>query len=226
MKLIQPFMQSIRFRIVGLLLLCLIPPTLGEIFFIDLYTGKQLKKIAEEDLQSHAKLITQLIIRSDIEREQSTAVANQFLQAVRLTNDYIATEHGNMAMFATLFFGIIDTKTGILHYINAGHEPVFILGEGEIKYQLKSTGPAVGMMAQSNFIIQDLQINPGDILVGYTDARSPTKDFFGRKRLIDLLTKKFPAGIEILDIVKTDLINHIDGSIQFDDITMIAVYRN
>jgi len=154
----------------------------------------------------------------------------QFLQAVRLTNDYIATEHSSMVMFATLFFGVINIETGVLHYINAGHEPVFIVGAEGIKHQLTSTGPAVGIMPQSNFIIQNLQIDPGDILIGYTDgvtdARSPTKEFFSRKRLIGLLSENFSAGIEILEIVKDELINHIDDSIQFDDITMIAVYRN
>ncbi|MBE9195200.1 SpoIIE family protein phosphatase [Synechocystis sp. LEGE 06083] len=154
----------------------------------------------------------------------------QFLNAVRLTNDYIATEHGDMAMFATLFFGVIDISNGNLSYINAGHEPVFILNSEGIKHKLKSTSPAVGMMPDSTFTIDSLTIDPGEILIGYTDgvtdARSPTKEFFGRKRLAETLTTNFSTGTKILDIVKQELISHIDGSIQFDDITMIAVYRN
>lgn len=154
----------------------------------------------------------------------------QFLNAVRLTNDYIATEHGDMAMFATLFFGVIDISNGNLSYINAGHEPVFILNSEGIKHRLKSTGPAVGMMPNSTFTIDSLKIDPGEMLIGYTDgvtdARSPTKEFFGRQRLMETLTANFSAKTEILDIIKQELIGHIDGSIQFDDITMIAVYRN
>ncbi|QHU99682.1 SpoIIE family protein phosphatase [Synechocystis sp. CACIAM 05] len=154
----------------------------------------------------------------------------QFLNAVRLTNDYIATEHGDMAMFATLFFGVIDISNGNLSYINAGHEPVFILSSEGIKHRLKSTGPAVGMMPNSTFTIDSLKIDPGEMLIGYTDgvtdARSPTKEFFGRQRLMETLTANFSAKTEILDIIKQELISHIDGSIQFDDITMIAVYRN
>lgn len=157
-------------------------------------------------------------------------VVVQFLNAVRLTNDYIATEHGDMAMFATLFFGVIDISNGNLSYINAGHEPVFILNSEGIKHKLKSTGPAVGMMPDSTFTIDSLKIDPGEILIGYTDgvtdARSPTKEFFGRQRLMDTLTANFSAKTEVLDIIKQQLIAHIDGSIQFDDITMIAVYRN
>ncbi|MBE9202243.1 SpoIIE family protein phosphatase [Synechocystis salina LEGE 06099] len=154
----------------------------------------------------------------------------QFLNAVRLTNDYIATEHGDMAMFATLFFGVIDVSNGNLSYINAGHEPVFVLNSEGIKHKLKSTSPAVGMMPDSTFTIDSLTIDPGEMLIGYTDgvtdARSPTKEFFGRKRLAETLTTNFLAGTKILDIIKQELISHIDDSIQFDDITMIAVYRN
>ncbi|AIE73641.1 Serine phosphatase RsbU, regulator of sigma subunit [Synechocystis sp. PCC 6714] len=154
----------------------------------------------------------------------------QFLNAVRLTNDYIATEHGDMVMFATLFFGVIDIKNGNLSYINAGHEPVFILNSQGIKHKLKSTGPAVGMMPQSTFTINSLAIDTGDMLIGYTDgvtdARSPNKEFFGRQRLMTMLTENFSARTEILTVIKQELISHIDNSIQFDDITMIAVYRN
>ncbi|MBE9174521.1 SpoIIE family protein phosphatase [Synechocystis salina LEGE 06155] len=172
--------------------------------------------------------VNQKCIASDGDDKKKVIV--QFLNAVRLTNDYIAIEHGDMAMFATLFFGVIDISNGNLSYINAGHEPVFILNSEGIKHKLTSTSPAVGMMPNSTFTINSLTIDPGEILIGYTDgvtdARSPTKEFFGRKRLVETLTANFSAGTEILSIIKQELISHIDDSIQFDDITMIAVYRN
>jgi len=63
------------------------------------------------------------------------------LDAVSLTNEYIAHEHGEEGMFATLFFGIIDPSTGVLSYINGGHEPLIIVGADGIKNRLKPTGP-------------------------------------------------------------------------------------
>ncbi|NEP40917.1 MAG: SpoIIE family protein phosphatase, partial [Okeania sp. SIO2H7] len=49
------------------------------------------------------------------------------LQAVSLTNNYVAEYHGELGMFATLFFGVLEPETGLLTYINGGHEPLFII---------------------------------------------------------------------------------------------------
>jgi len=73
------------------------------------------------------------------------------LDAVSLTNDYIANEHGQLCMFATLFLGILNPDTGVLSYINGGHEPPAIVkSAGGIKQWLKPTGPIVGGMANIN----------------------------------------------------------------------------
>src|SRR5688572_21197570 len=53
--------------------------------------------------------------------------------AVDLTNNYIATHHGNSNMFATVFFGLLDPQNGELLYINAGHESPFLISDGEVK---------------------------------------------------------------------------------------------
>ena len=93
------------------------------------------------------------------------------LKAVQLTNKYIALNHGDLAMFATLFFGILDPDSGVLSYVNGGHEPVFIVGpHGGVKAHLTATGPAVGIEPKIDFKIQQTQLDPGDILLGYTDG--------------------------------------------------------
>jgi sigma-B regulation protein RsbU (phosphoserine phosphatase) len=150
------------------------------------------------------------------------------LKAVALTNNYIAQEHGDMIMFATLFFGVLNPATGLLTYINGGHEPVFIIGDG-VKASLDHTGPAVGIMPNMKFKIQQLQLEPGDILIGYTDgvtdARAPSGEFFSSKRLRSLLEQPAPSASALLDRIKTHLFYHIDNAQQFDDITMLAVQR-
>jgi sigma-B regulation protein RsbU (phosphoserine phosphatase) len=98
------------------------------------------------------------------------------LQAVSRTNEYVAQNHWQMSMFATMFFGILEPETGILTYINGGHEPLFVLNQSGVKNILKSTGPAVGMMPGSKFKIQQVQIESGDILIGYTDGVTEGKN--------------------------------------------------
>jgi serine phosphatase RsbU (regulator of sigma subunit) len=73
------------------------------------------------------------------------------LRAVSLTNDYIAAEHGEEGMFATLFFGVLDPLSGKMAYVNGGHEPVIIVNHGGVRERPKATGPAVGMMPESKY---------------------------------------------------------------------------
>ena len=149
------------------------------------------------------------------------------LNAVSLTNDYIAGEHGEEGMFATLFFGVLDPQTGKMAYVNGGHEPVLIVNQFGVKKSLGSTGPVVGMMSAMEYNVQQVQIDPGDILIGYTDgvteAMSPQEKLFGKKRFLTLLEKPAPTASELIDQIKLELFNHIDNAPQFDDITMIAV---
>ncbi len=49
--------------------------------------------------------------------------------AMSLTNNYIAETHGNTSMFCTIFFGILDTQTGVLTYINGGHLPPMVINQ-------------------------------------------------------------------------------------------------
>jgi sigma-B regulation protein RsbU (phosphoserine phosphatase) len=151
------------------------------------------------------------------------------LNAVKLTNDYIAHEHGKEGMFATLFFGVINPVTGVLAYINGGHEPLFIVNSAGVKKSLEPTGPAVGMMPDMRFEIQQVQIEPGDILIGYTDgvieALAPNGDFFTRERLLSIIERTPSSASDLVERVKTNLFTHVHNAPPSDDITMLAVRR-
>jgi len=151
------------------------------------------------------------------------------LNAVTLTNDYIAEEHGEESMFATLFFGVLDPLSGKMAYVNAGHEPLLIVNQTGVRKKLKATGTVVGMLPAMEYQVNQVQIKPGDILIGFTDgvteAMSPQQKLFGKKRLLTLLENLPSTASELIDQIKLELFNHIDNAPQFDDITMIAVHR-
>jgi len=154
----------------------------------------------------------------------------KILEAVSLTNNYVAEYHGELGMFATLFFGVLDPQTGLLHYINGGHEPLFIINpHGEIQQKLKSTGPAVGMMPNMKFKVEQVHLQAGDILIGYTDgvpeARAVGGKFFTDERLLNILTKPVISVNELLNEITQSVITHIGEADQFDDITLLAIQR-
>ncbi len=155
---------------------------------------------------------------------------NSSLDAVALTNNYIAQNHGELGMFATLFFGILEPKTGTLTYINGGHEPLIVIhSEGGIKSYLKPTGPAVGILPNAKFKIEQIQLEPGQILLGYTDgvpeARDRDSQFFTTKRLLSLLEMQPKSAQMLLDTIADCVIAHTGEAEQFDDITLLAVRR-
>ena len=151
------------------------------------------------------------------------------LHAVSLTNEYIAHEHGEEGMFATLFFGVLDPDSGKLTYVNGGHEPLILFNQSGIKERLKATGPVVGIMTEMEYNVQQVQMEPDDFLIGYTDgvteAMSPENKLFSKKRFLSLLEKPAASASQQIEQIKINIFNHIGDAPQFDDITMIAVHR-
>jgi sigma-B regulation protein RsbU (phosphoserine phosphatase) len=167
-----------------------------------------------------------LSINAETEEESAELHA---LQAIEMTNNYIAINHWQMSMFATLFFGVLNPETGVVSYINGGHEPLFILNETGIRESISSTGPAVGMMPDMIFKVKQLQLQPGEILVGYTDgvteAKDPEGHLFSPQRLKELIEQPTDSAQGLLDRIYKALFDYIEDAPQFDDITMIAIKR-
>jgi serine phosphatase RsbU (regulator of sigma subunit) len=166
-------------------------------------------------------------IAGDVSVDPTHATA---LKAVQLTNNYIAINHGDLAMFATLFFGILDTASGSLSYINGGHEPLLIVSSGGgVKEQLTATGPSVGIEPKINFKFQQSHMDPGDILLGYTDgvteASAPDGAFFTAASLMSILEKPASSAADLLDRIANSIQEHIGEADQFDDITLLAIRR-
>ena len=151
------------------------------------------------------------------------------IRAIALTNDYIAQEHSEMCMFATLFFGILDPENCNLIYVSGGHETVFVIDQNGIKEELLPTGPAVGLHPQAQFKYKQIHFKPGDILFSYTDgvidARSPGEERFTRRRLNTLVSQPASSAFELLERIGTHLFSHIGKAQQEDDITMLTLQR-
>lgn len=150
--------------------------------------------------------------------------------AVTGTNDYIASEHGEGGMFASLFVGVLDPETGRLAYVNGGHEPALIIANAQIRQQLSATGPVVGALPNSRFEVGTTVIQPGETLIGYTDgvteALSPDQTLFGRKRFNRLACRAEGSASQLLEDLRVELFAHIQNAPQYDDITLMAVHRH
>jgi serine phosphatase RsbU (regulator of sigma subunit) len=159
----------------------------------------------------------------------SHSTAERLQRAVTVTNNYITGTHGKSGMFATLFFGILDPRTGELTYINGGHESPLIIRSGRISETLQKTGPAVGAIPDCHFEVRKTQLDPGNMLFAFTDgaqeAKDPLGEFFGHERLIDALYREIGSADKIISSVESELQRYIASAEQFDDITLLVVKR-
>ena len=188
---------------------------------IRIYTKQiQQQRIPTDTVLSQIKL--------DGTKNNSLVPHHPALKAISLTNDYIARYHGELGMFATIFFGVLEPATGLLTYINGGHEPLYVLNpSGGIEKTLNSTAPAVGMLPDLEFNSSHVYLEPGELLVGYTDgvpeARGEDGTFFTQKRLLSILNRPAPSATTLLDAIAKEVANHVRQAEQFDDITLLTL---
>ncbi len=215
---------------IGLVIADVCDKGVGSALYMALFRSL-IRVFAEQAANSDASAITQLDQPWD---KNTSAPSSEDLQKIRLravpfTNNYIAQTHGDEGMFATLFFGVLNPDTGILYYINGGHEPLYLANSEGVKQKIDPTGPAVGLWPDTTYDIDRISMEPGDMLIGYTDgvteARSPADEIFTRNRLRSLIDQPFTTAAELLDRIKANLFTFIDIAPRHDDVTMLAVQR-
>jgi phosphoserine phosphatase RsbU/P len=156
----------------------------------------------------------------------------EILNSVGLTNEYITANHSRVEMFATVFFGVIDLTSGKLSYINAGHEATLLVNRAGIKAQLPSTGPAIGILPDASYEMNQTLLVPGDFLLAYTDGVTEAFDaagkFFSEARLQNLAVAycQFPdaSAAGLLATVQQAVQDYAGHDRQRDDITMLGLH--
>jgi sigma-B regulation protein RsbU (phosphoserine phosphatase) len=95
-------------------------------------------------------------------------------------NELLAAEN-EQTMFVTMFYGVLDTVTGILSYCNAGHQPPLVVNRMNHVRTVEPTGGlALGILAGQPYREKSLQMEPGDTLFVYTNGVTDTFDAEGR----------------------------------------------
>jgi phosphoserine phosphatase RsbU/P len=149
-------------------------------------------------------------------------------QTVRLTNNYLVKNHLHAGMFATLFLGLLDSRSGRLTYVNCGHLPPILRRRDGREVRLPPTGPALGVLAAAPFASAEIAIDHGDLLLAFTDGVLEVRDghgeFFGASRLAAILQPACGA-VELVARVQAALQLHMGDASQADDITMLALSR-
>jgi sigma-B regulation protein RsbU (phosphoserine phosphatase) len=140
--------------------------------------------------------------------------------------------HNPRSMFVTIFYAILDLRTGELQYANGGHDSPYVVSAGGCAaLPSKERSLMVGIMEEAKYETERHTIQPGEMLLAYTDgvteAMNAQDEFFGSQRLEACLRTHAAAGAqELVAGVQAAVGEFADGAPQADDITILALrYR-
>jgi len=150
-------------------------------------------------------------------------------QAIKSVNEYLA-ENTPSNRFVTLFICELDSQTGVINYINAGHNPPLIGRADGVVQQLESGGFPLGIMPLAEFEVGQTRLEPGEALVIYSDGVSEANnlagDEFGMERLTQVVSKNLLASASgMRDKVESALSAFTQTAPANDDITLVIVKR-
>ena len=158
---------------------------------------------------------------------RSAAAEDKTIEATLARINTSLCRDNDASMFATLFFAVLDTRTGELEYGNCGHNAPYVLS-ADGRQSLPTTGIPVGLIDGRSAKVGRLRLSPGDLLVTFTDgvteAMDPRQEQFGNQRFEALLDAA--AGARPADLLPS-ILGAVDdfaaGEEQADDITCLAL---
>ncbi|MBO4798771.1 MAG: PP2C family protein-serine/threonine phosphatase [Candidatus Methanomethylophilaceae archaeon] len=114
-------------------------------------------------------------------------------------------------LFVTSWLGIIDLETGRMSYVNAGHNPPFLIRGGKAEKLIDPPNFILGRKKRAEYKEHRITLQPGDVLFLYTDgvteAVGADKKMFGESRLQDLLSGAREDAGGIIETVDSEIRN-------------------
>ncbi len=135
------------------------------------------------------------------------------------------------SMFVTVFYGILNTQTGEVDYVNAGHNPPYLLSANGISKVEMTDGLALGVLDEFSFKSKKLKLEQGDQLLLFTDGVVEAFDLeekaYGEEKFENFLKENRNHPVEtIIKKTFTDVNDFVDDAPQSDDITLLGITYN
>lgn len=132
--------------------------------------------------------------------------------------------------FVTLFLARIEPDTGTVTYVNAGHNPPYVVEPGGSLHDLPAGGPVLGALDGVTWETGRAQLPPGAALVSFTDGltelRSPSGELFGEARVEDVLASVAGTAPEVMrERLLAAAREFLAGGSPSDDLTLLLLRR-
>lgn len=131
--------------------------------------------------------------------------------------------------YITFFFGRYSPATGELHYVNAGHNPPFIISGGKAE-EIASTGKPIGLIPEATYEEGAVLLPRGGTLFLYTDglneAADPQEEEFGNDRLRDAAIRAAAGDVaQVAPAILSEIAAFERGAHATDDKTIVVLRR-
>jgi phosphoserine phosphatase RsbU/P len=168
--------------------------------------------------------LSRTCIRANITSDKSTS------KAIEAANT-ILCQDAKSGMFMTLFYAVLNVDTNCLSYVNAGHNPpLLVRGKTGEVLTLQAKGIALGVVDGMNLDEKEINIEPDDIVILYTDglteAVNKNDEQFGVDRLTKTVKNSLHLNVnDLVEKVKADVDEFTAGKPRFDDLTLVAIKK-
>ena len=205
----------------------------GDIYYISVCQNDMLTRLAVADVVGHGEAVSEV---SQWLYESLQARMNEPDPGVVLEDlNQIAVQRGLDAMTTAAVAGFY-TADGKVHFAYAGHHPMLVWRCQDARWlpvaqptpDDNTGGLPLGVMAETTYCQQELELGSGDRLLLYTDgvleAPNASGQQFGKDRLHAVLREVASASLsEVKGAVLQAIRAHTGGTLAHDDVTLLAV---
>ena len=204
----------------------------GDLFGVqpldDEHVGLLLADVADKGMYAALLMaVTRTLFMQEAQRSLSPAEVALAVHRGLLTVGG-AGEEGGMDGFVTAFYGVLHRPSGRLTYVRAAQDHPLLLRPGQAPAPLPGDGRFLGMIAELTLLEHEIVLQPGDILLlysdGVTDARNGNDESYGLARLTSALRRVGGHGAQsAIDQLAGDINAWRGDAAAFDDVTMLLV---
>lgn len=217
----QPKLETLEY--VGL---CIQARAVGGDYYDYLDLGPGRLGLVQADIAGKGISAALLMANLQANLRSQYAVALEDIPRLLRSVNRLFVENTEPAHYATAFFAVYDDAERRLRYENCGHNPpLLVRADGRVD-RLQGSATVLGMFEPWECSLAETQLQPGDLLVIYSDgvseAQSDDGDFFGEERLLEAIRahQHLPVS-ELVETLARTVVT-FSGREQEDDITLVV----
>lgn len=132
--------------------------------------------------------------------------------------------------YATLFYAELEHHSGHLRYLNAGHNPAFLLSR-DGQRMLGASSQPLGMLAATKYIEGSLTLEPGDLLLAYSDGLTEARNVAGEEFGMERLERLLPSlKTQTPEAIGASILHEVDRFLgearPGDDLSLLVIARS